>query len=85
MRKSYGFIRRKPRSKDPEKPKEYASAGPGGAGKAPPKEPALPQNAPEGEQQVRERVLGKVCAACGYPDSMGHDPDCGWMRGDIVP
>jgi hypothetical protein len=26
-----------------------------------------------------------VCAACGYPDSMGHDPDCGWVKGDIVP
>ena len=81
MRKSYGLLRRKAKSKDPDKPKEYASAGPGG-GSVDPRGTAETPNYIPGLPNDPEKTTGKVCSGCGYPESMGHDPQCDWIWRD---
>ena len=52
--------------------------------KKPEVEPVKGEGSP-GVHPGPQRLLDKVCVACGYPESLGHDPECGWVRGDIGP
>ncbi len=81
MRKSYGLLRRKAKGKDPDKPKEYASAGPGGRRTETKGESDKPNYVP-GLPDDPHKTTGKVCDGCGYPENMGHDPQCDWIWRD---